>query len=260
MDDHTVGAEARFHELDFASHRSAVDRMNGGIVGNVDPQKRDHIVHWGEVRCFAAPDNWYKAAQEAAGLPEGRTGYDRNTFDPLSAKISDYFTRNRLASTGSRVIRGPEDVTPQAGRGSMYTDGRLTQIILSNDAESGFAINAWSGGSTPLPPQSAAGFSFPQAFWEWYSGIVDEARNLKGPAEDYAYWTRPLQIAIFRNNGKYFHPGDKISFDIYLINEGQLPAGDYRSEPDNDRRRRPPDRHEKRKSPSPSAAATPTRN
>src|ERR1035437_5424616 len=220
MDDHTVGAEGRFQEIDFASHRSAVGRMNGGIVGDIDPQKRDHIVHWGEVRCFAAPDNWYKAAQEAAGLPEGRTGYDRNTFEPLSAKIAEYFKLNRLSDTGSRVIRGPEDVSLQAGRATMYTDGRISQIILSNDAESGFAINAWSGGSFPLPADHTG-------WLEWYSGIVDEARNFKGPAEDYAYWTRPLQVAIFRHNGKYFHPGDRISFDIYLINEGQLAAGDY---------------------------------
>ena len=220
MDDHTVGAEGRFQEIDFASHRSAVDRMNGGIVGDIDPQKRDHIVHWGEVRCFAAPDNWYKAAQEAAALPEGRSGYDRNTFEPLSTKIAEYFKLNRLNETGSRVIRGPEDVTLQAGRGTMYTDGRISQIILSNDAESGFAINAWSGGSFPLPSDHLP-------WLEWYSGIVDEARNLKGPAEDYAYWTRPLQVAIFRHNGKYFHPGDRISFDVYLINEGELAAGDY---------------------------------
>jgi hypothetical protein len=219
MDDHTVGAEGRFQEIDFASHRSAIDRMNGGIVGNIDPQKRDHIVHWGEVRCFAAPDNWYKSAQEAATLPEGRTGYDRNTFEPLSAKIADYFKLNRLNETGSRVIHGPEDVSLQAGRATMYTDGRISQIILSNDAESGFAINAWSGGSFPLPPDHLP-------WLEWYSGIVDEARNLKGPALDFSWWTRPLQVAIFRHNGKYFHPGDKMSFDIYLINEGRLPAGD----------------------------------
>ncbi len=220
MDDHTVGAEARFNELDFASHRSAADRMNSPIVGDVDPQKRDHIVYWGEVRCFAAPDNWYKAAQEAAGLPEGRSGYDRNTFEPLADSIAEYFKLNRLAETGSRVIHGPEDVTLQAGRGTMYTDGRISQIILSNDAESGFAINAWSGGGFPLPADHTN-------WLEWYSGIVDEGRNLKGPAEDYAYWTRPLQIAIFRHNDKYFHAGDKIAFDIYLINEGQLSAGDF---------------------------------
>jgi len=220
MDDHTVGAEGRFQEIDFASHRSAVDRTSGGIVGDIDPQKRDHIVHWGEVRCFAAPDNWYKAAQEAVALPAGRSGYDRNTFEPLSEKIAEYFKLNRLAETGSRVIRAPADVTLQAGRATMYTDGRLSQIILSNDAESGFAINAWSGGSFPLPADHAQ-------WLEWYSGIVDEARNLKGPAEDYAYWTRPLQVAIFRHNGKYFRPGDRIGFDVYLINEGQLAAGDY---------------------------------
>jgi len=220
MDDHTVGAEGRFQEIDFGSHRSAVDRMNGGIVGDIDPQKRDHIVHWGEVRCFAAPDNWYKAAQEAAALPAGRSGYDRNTFEPLATKIADYFKLNRLSETGSHVIRGPEDVTLQAGRGTMYTDGRISQIILSNDAESGFAINAWSGGSFPLPADHLP-------WLEWYSGIVDEARNLKGPANDYAWWTRPLQVAIFRHNGKYFKPGDRISFDVYLINEGQLGAGEY---------------------------------
>ena len=38
---------------------------------------------------------------------------------------------------------------------------------------------------------------------------------------------RDLQIAIIRQNGKYFKPGDNGEFDIHLINEGRIPAGNY---------------------------------
>ena len=65
---------------------------------------------------------------------------------------------------------------------------------------------------------------------DWDSAIVDEGRNLKGPSEDYARWTRPLQIAIFRTNGSHFRPGQRARFRVALINEGALPAGEYQLE------------------------------
>lgn len=95
----------------------------------------------------------------------------------------------------------------------MYIDGRLGQSIMTSDSEDGYAINGWSSG--PQMPDA------------WDSAICDEGRNLKGVAGDFAYWTRELQIAILRQNGKYFNVNGIAQFDVYLINEGKLAAGSY---------------------------------
>ena len=220
MDDHTVNSDSRFMEYELKSHQSGNDTAKYGVYGRIDPLKHDNIIYWGEVRCYAGPDNWYKVWQQGKQLPLGRTGYDMGAFSPLAKKIGTFFNQNNLAKTGSRVIQSPEDVTVQAGRGLMYIDGRLEQVIMSNNSADGFAINGWSGGSSGIPKEHGE-------IMEWYSAIVDEGRNLKGPASDYHYWNKPLQIAIFRKNGKYFCPGDEIRLSVSLINEGVLPAGDY---------------------------------
>jgi hypothetical protein len=220
MDDHTVFSESRFMEYDFKSHRSANDTAKHGIYGRIDPLSHDNIIYWGEVRCYAGPDNWYQVNQQSSNLPSNRTGYDAQAFRPLAQKIEAYFKQNNLPQTGSRNIQSPADVTIQAGRGLMYIDGRLDQIILKNNSADGFAINGWSGGTSGIPKEHGEGM-------EWYSAIVDEGRNLKGFPGDYKYWNRPLQVAIFRKNGKYFIPGQTISLEVHLINEGKLTPGDY---------------------------------
>lgn len=220
MDDHTVFSESRFMEYDFNSHQSANDTAKYGVFGRIDPLKNDNIIYWGEVRCYAGPDNWYQVHQQSKILPPDRTGYDTEAFRPLAEKIETYFKLNNLPQTGSKNIQSPADVSLQAGRGLMYIDGRLNQIILKNNSADGFAINGWSGGTSGIPKEHGEGM-------EWYSAIVDEGRNLKGPAADYSYWNRPLQLAIFRKNGKYFNPGEEIKLEVHLINEGKLPPGDY---------------------------------
>jgi hypothetical protein len=150
----------------------------------------------------------------------GTPGYDENVYKPLHDDILDYFTRNNLPTNGSKVISSPSEVSTQAGRGLMYIDGRLGQVIMVSDAVDGYAINGWSAG-----PQAAE--VIPEEDFNWESAITDEARNLKGVASDFAYWVRDLQIAIIRQNGKYFKPGDSGGFDVHLINEGRIPAGSY---------------------------------
>jgi len=220
MDDHTVYSDSRFKEYDFLSHRSANDTMKYGVSGRINPQESSNIIYWGEVRCYAGPDNWYQVYEQSDCLPDDRTGYDRNSFRPLAEKIESYFNQNNLPQTGSKNIQSPGDVTLQAGRGLMYIDGRLDQIIMSNNSMDGFAINGWSGGASGIPKEHGEAF-------EWYSAIVDEGRNLKGPARDYNNWNRPLQVALFRKNGKYFEPGEEIRLEAHLINEGLLAPGDY---------------------------------
>jgi len=161
----------------------------------------------------------YSNSAEEGGK-KGRAGYDYKNSEVLAVKIADYFRRNQLDQQKGSVIHSPAELSVQAGRGLMYSNGRLGQIIMSNNSEDGYAINGWSGGSSILPVTYGP-------LLEWYSAMVDEGRNLKGPAEDLAYWIRPLQIAIFRMNGKYFEPGDTLRLKVDLINESILEAGTY---------------------------------
>lgn len=200
---HTVEAEDRFQESDLKSHST---------------DDYENLRHWGEVRCYTGPPNWYNVAKMRS--LSGTPGYDENVYKPLHDDILDYFNRNNLATNGSKVISSPSEVSTQAGRGLMYIDGRLGQVIMLSDAVDGYAINGWSAG-----PQAAE--VIPEEDFNWESAITDEARNLKGVASDFAYWVRDLQIAIVRQNGKYFKPGDTGAFDVHLINEGKIPAGSY---------------------------------
>lgn len=197
-DDHTVESKGRFQESDLLAHQEAVP---------------DHVQYFGEVRCYTGPDNQPEIVAMQKQLPDGRPGYDLNAFAPMAGQIENYFNECHVASVGSGNIKTPSDVSRQAGRGLMYIDGRLGQALLRNDASDGYAISGWSGGGY-LPGI-------------WASAICDEGRNLKGPAADFAYWTRDVQIAIARKNGKHFQPGQTAEFDLSLINEGKLPAGDY---------------------------------
>jgi beta-galactosidase len=200
-DNHTVESAATFQEPDLGSH------------ADVYPGR---VLYWGEVRCYTGPSNWYDVATMLKSRPDHRPGYDLNVYQPLYDQIAGIFATCRLGRIGSGNIKTPADVSRQAGRGLMYTDGRLGQTILQNDSASGYAINGWSGG-----PQASDDWT------AWDSAICDEGRNLKGPAADFAYWTRTLQVAIQRKNGKYFTPGKTAQFAVHLIDEGKLPAGDY---------------------------------
>lgn len=182
-----------------------------GDIRSMDAYQPGCLNYWGEVRCYTGPANWFKIGN--AILPDNQPGYDRNLYAPMAAKLSDFFTRNRLADTGSKIIKSPADISTQAGRSLMYVDGRLGQIAMSHDQSNGYAINGWSPG--------------PQLPDAWDSAICDELRNVKGHASDMAYWNRGCQIAIFRSNGKFFKPGDAAKFTVSLINESHVPAGDY---------------------------------
>jgi hypothetical protein len=145
-------------------------------------------------------------------------GYDLNNYEEIHGKIRENFQSWRLAMFGSGHIRTPSDVSMQAGRGMMYIHGRHAQSIMCNNHADGYALNGWSTG----PQTEGAG-----SFWDWDSGILDEARNLKGPAGTFRYWVRPLQVAMARKNGKYFSAGDTALFELNLVNQGVLEAGNY---------------------------------
>lgn len=195
QDDHTVDAKSRFQESDLFSHESKNDSS---------------VIFWGEVRCYTGPDNFYLLSR-----PENKQGYDFRSWELLGEKTAAYFRQNNFSK--HPTIKEPADLSREAGRGLMYINGRLSQAILSNNTNDGYAINGWSGADQSLGDDMLA----------WYSAICDEGRNLKGPASDYNYWTRSLQITARRLNGKYFKVGDTARFCIGIINENILPKGKY---------------------------------
>lgn len=200
QDDHTVGCNTPLFDENILRSHSRVPGQD--------------LFYYGEVFCHTGPPNWWLAAEQAKEAPQG--SYDLGSYDGNQAKIARAFADWNLSTAGSRLIQSPAEVSKQAARGLMYVDGRLSQRILANNAVDGYAINGWSAHS-----YCATGGD------KWESAIVDEARNLKGPAEDYACWTRLAQVAIFRKSAKFVKPGDTASFEIRLVNEGKIPAGDY---------------------------------
>jgi beta-galactosidase len=198
QDDHTVGSTAFFDEFALRSHAKT--------PGN-------DLFYFGEVFCHTGPANWWLVTEQQKESPAG--SYDLAAFRENHAKIAAAFADWNLATVGSRFIRTPADVSRQAGRTLMYMDGRLSQRIMANNSADGYAINGWSAHS-----YHASGDT-------WDSAIVDEGRNLKGPAEDYRIWTRPAQVAIFRKGAKFVKPGDSAEFELRLVNEGIIPAGQY---------------------------------
>ena len=195
IDNHTVGSGSRFAEDVFTSNQSKNDSC---------------VTYWGEVACYAGPPNYHLLANIKDTM-----GYDHESWKPMEQKILDYFSQNDFSK--NPYIKSPADFSVQAGRGLMYIDGRLSQAAMISNSNDGFAINGWSETNQSLA----------DSYLSWYSAICDEGRNLKGPATDYAYWTKELQIAALRTNGKYFKLGDTARIDIHLINEGKLSAGKY---------------------------------
>ena len=197
VDNHTVDSDSRFQEGDLLSHRE---------------EPRDSLLYWGEVRCYTGPDNWVRLANE------GPLGYDGAAYAKMAGLLSAYHARNRLAETSGGLIASPADITRLAATGLMYTNGRLSQAILSNNQQDGYAINGWSGADPELNDD----------FLGWVSALCDVDRNIKGDPDLLAYYNRDLQLAVFRTNGKYFRTGETALFEINLINENRLKPGEYR--------------------------------
>ncbi len=199
QDDHTVGSTAAFSETTFQSHRKDAGH---------------DLFYYGEVFCHTGPANWWLVREQQRESPAG--SYDASSFQLNHDKIEKAFSDWNLAQAAPESIRSPADVTRQAGRALMYTDGRLAQRIMSNNSVDGYAINGWSAHSYESQQDD-----------QWDSALVDEGRNLKGPAEDFRWWVRPTQVALFRTNGQDFKPGGTAKFEVDLINEGSIPAGGY---------------------------------
>ncbi|MFI3322685.1 MAG: glycoside hydrolase family 2 TIM barrel-domain containing protein [Rikenellaceae bacterium] len=168
----------------------------------------------GEVNSVTAPSNWYKTYKDIQSTQ--KVGYDTNIYKENHDKIRDNFDLWQLSKTTDNSIKSAEDISIQAGRGMMYAHGRHAQSIMCNNTVEGFALNGWTPG-----PQSEGNNL------DWDSSILDEGRNLKGIVEEYTYWTKPLQIALSRKNGKYFSVGDSVIFQANLINQGVAKRGNY---------------------------------
>lgn len=168
------------------------------------------ITYWGEVRCYAGTFNY--PLMYSQGQNNG-LGYDISMYSSQAKKVKELFELCRLKGMGNGDIKSEFDLTKYAGQGQYYSNGRLGQVIMSNNLSDGYAINGWSPG--PDMPD------------EWFSAMLDQNRNMNSFGANCSYWNRPLQVAIMRLNGKYFNPGDSVKLNIFVINENKLKAGNY---------------------------------
>lgn len=207
-DHHTIWCTVALEESDLNRDISKT-KINGKPIDHITDDSLS-ITYWGEVRCYAGTFNYPLIYSQ--GLENGK-GYDLSLYASQSQKVKRLFESCNIKGMGQGDIKSVYDLTRYAGQGQYYTNGRLAQVILSNDFSDGYAINGWSPG--PDMPD------------EWSSAMVDQNRNLNSFKENISYWNRPLQIAIMRLNGKYFIPGDTVKLNVFLINEGKIPQGDY---------------------------------
>jgi beta-galactosidase len=204
---------------DYLDHHNAMNigaRFNEGavFVGTHRNEFKDRVYYPGEVISTTGPSNWYLTAEMQKRLDPSRLGYDLNIYAGNRDKIAAAFRDWNMRGAGGGFVRGPGDVSTLAGSGMLYMMGRHAQSIMVNNTASGFAINGWSSG-----PQSTG------SQLDWDSAMCDPGRHLKGRAEFYRHWVRPVQMALFRKNGKYFKPGDTVEMELHLINEAVISAG-----------------------------------
>ena len=206
-DHHTVWAPVTLVESDLNKEAS---NLKAGAYADHVTNDSSSITYWGEVRCYAGTFNYPLIYSQ--GKKEGK-GYDLSMYASQAGKVEELFNSCCLKGMGRGEIQSAYDLTRYAGQGQYYTNGRLEQVIMSNDFSDGYAINGWTPG--PDMPD------------EWSSAMLDQNRNMNSYAENISYWNRPLQIAIMRLNGKYVVPDDTVRFNIFLINEHKIPQGDY---------------------------------
>lgn len=207
IDDHTpIGTSARYPDTDFFNtiHRSQ--------------KYTDKVYVLGEMTSVSGPANWYQVYEDNTHDLDRRIGYSTNIYRENHQKIIENFDKWKLSKVGSGNIKTYADVSMQCGRGMMYAQARHSQSAMCNNHVDGAVLNGW----TPGPMSEGGGGEM-----DFDSGMLDEGRNLKGPAGSFTNWTRPLQIAIARKNGKYFSVKDTAIFEVNLINQGILKAGKY---------------------------------
>lgn len=208
-DNHTVKADVSLNESDLNKSVSQFNKDPKQKVVHVSIDSTA-ITYWGEVRCYAGTFNYPLIYSQGIANTKG---YDLSMYSSQALKVKDLFERCNLKGMGNGDIQSEFDLTKYAGQGQYYSNGRLGQVIMSNNFSDGYAINGW----TPGP-------DLPNI---WSSAMLDQNRNMNSYGENISYWNRPLQIAIMRTNGKYVNPGDSIKVNIFLINENLLEKGDY---------------------------------
>lgn len=191
-DHHTVApSSALFNENEL---NADLPYRNGRLHHKV--KNENTHVYWGEVRCYAGTFNYPLIYSQGKDKP----GYELSMYKSQHDKLVELYQACRLEGMGSGAIKSVFDLTKQAGRGQFYANGRLGQVIMSDEKSGGYAINGWTPGSDMKD--------------EWASAMLDQNRNINAPGEDASYWNRPLQVAIMRQNGKYFNPNDTVKVNL----------------------------------------------
>ncbi len=168
-DNHTVKADVSLNESDLNKSVSQFNKDPKQKVVHVSIDSTA-ITYWGEVRCYAGTFNYPLIYSQ--GIANTKV-YDLSMYSSQALKVKDLFERCNLKGMGNGDIQSEFDLTKYAGQGQYYSNGRLGQVIMSNNFSDGYAINGW----TPGP-------DLPNI---WSSAMLDQNRNMNSYGENISY-------------------------------------------------------------------------
>ncbi|MBR6388855.1 MAG: hypothetical protein IKS15_01875 [Opitutales bacterium] len=161
------------------------------------------IFVWGEEGALASPPQLELIQAEKKGKPNGWDGQEYDTW------YNGY--KNYIESKGlKKNFPSITGLITSMGDIMYYEHGRILENVRIADGAEIYVLNGYEDMKD-----------------DNLSGAVDCYRNLKGSAELVARHMKPLAVAV-KAREKLGHVGDVNAFDLFVLNEYVLPAGEYK--------------------------------
>ncbi len=160
------------------------------------------IFVWGEEGALATPPQLELIQEEKKGKPNG---WDGQEYDAWYNGYKNYIEEKGLKQNFPSITK----LITSMGDIMYYEHGRLLENARIADGAEIYVLNGYEDMKD-----------------DNLSGAVDCYRNLKGSPELIANHMKPLAVAV-KAREKLAHVGDVNIFDLFVLNENVLPAGEY---------------------------------
>jgi hypothetical protein len=168
-----------------------------------DERDEKEIFVWGEEGAVASPPQLELIQQDIAKA--GRDGWDGADYKEWYQAYVDYMHDKGLEKYYPSLTK----LITSLGDIMYYEHGRLVENVRIAD---GADLNVLNG--------------YEDMKFDNMSGAVDIFRNLKGDPALINQYMRPLLVAV-KARDKVGQVGETNLFDLYVLNEQAIPAGDY---------------------------------
>ncbi len=166
-------------------------------------RNENELFIWGEEGAIASPPQLELIQSKIAR--SGINGWDGADYRDWHSAYTDYIKNKGLA----RYYPSVTGLITTLGNIMYYEHGRLVENVRIAD---GADVNVLNG--------------YEDMKNDNFSGAVDVYRNLKGDPKLISQYMKPLYVAV-KLRDKIGHTGDVNLFDMFVINENSIPAGNY---------------------------------